>query len=147
MVTLKKRTKVVLAAIAAIAIVMVIAVPMVSAQTDANNVASNIKTLTAQGNIYQKIDSDTIKYYPATLTLTLQPTSANAVVKKFDVTGGTLVANGVTYTFSGGNGGVLTLRHAVLLQAQGTSTDGQPVTLKLAGLYSWFGGSTLGIGA
>ena len=61
-------------------------------------------------------------------------------IKKFDVTGGTLVANGVTYTFTSGNGGVLTGRHTVLLQAQGTSPDGQAVTLKLAGQYFWFGG-------
>ena len=146
MVTLSRKSKITIAAIAAIAIVLVIAVPLASAQAT-NSAVSNMKTLNAKGNIYQAIDSNTIKYYPATLTLTVQPTSTTGAVRKFDVSGGTLVANGVTYTFSGGNGGVLTGRHAVLLQAQGTSADGQAVTLKLAGQYSWFGGRTLGIAA
>jgi hypothetical protein len=151
MVTLSKKSKIIIAAVAAIAIVLMVTVPYVSAQTIANNAASNIKTLHARGNIYQKVDSNTLKYYQANLTLTLQPTSTGGNAKLFDVTGGTLVvANGVTYTFTGGNGGVLTGRHAVLLQAQGTDPDGQPVTLKLAGQYSysWLAGRVaLKIGA
>ena len=146
MVTLKRKSKIVITAIIVVAAVMAVALPLASAQAT-NNAVSNIKTLKAQGNIYQTIDSNTIKYYPATLTLTLQPTSTNGPVKKFDVTGGTLVANGISYTFTIGNGGVLTGRHAVLLQSQGTSSDGQTVTLKLAGQYSWLAGNTLRIGA
>ena len=150
MVNLSKRNKIVIAAVAALAIVLAISVPYVSAQAVANNAASNVRTLNARGYIYQTIDSNTIKYYPANLTLTLQPTSTNGNVKLFDVTGGTLVANSVTYTFTGGNGGVLTGRHAVLLQAQGTDPNGQTVTLKLAGQYSysWLAGHVaLKIGA
>lgn len=124
-------------AVAALAIVLIIAVPNVYAQTTANNAVSNIRTLNAKGNIYQTIDSDTIKYYPASLTLTLQPTSTSGKVKLFDVTSGTLVANGVSYTFTSGNGGLLTGRHAVLLQAQGSDPNGQAVTLKFAGQYSY----------
>ena len=104
----------------AIAIVVGLTVPFVGAQTLANNAASNIKTLNAKGNIYQTIDSSTIKYYKATLTLTLQPTSTSGPHKLFEVTGGSLTANGVTYTFTSGNGAVLTGIHDVLLQAQGT---------------------------
>ena len=137
MINLSKRKKMIIAVIVAVAIVLVITIPYVSAQTIANDAASNIKTLAAQGNIYQKIDGDTIKYYQASLTLSLQSTSTNGNVKKFDVTGGTLVANGVTYTFTGGNGGVLTGRHNILLQSQGTGANGQVVTLKLAGHYSY----------
>jgi hypothetical protein len=137
MINLSKRKKMIIAVMVAIAIVLVITIPYVSAQTIANDAASNIKTLAAQGNIYQKIDGDTIKYYQASLTLSLQSTSTNGNVKKFDVTGGTLVANGVTYTFTGGNGGVLTGRHNILLQSQGTGANGQVVTLKLAGHYSY----------
>ena len=137
MVKLTRKNKIAIAALAAIAIVLVITVPYASAQTVANNAATNIKTLNAKGNIYQKIDSDTIKYYQADLTLTLQPTSTTGAVKRFDVTGGTLAANGVTYTFTSGNGGVLTGKHDVLLQAQGTDPNGQPVTLKFAGQYSY----------
>ena len=147
MVSLSKKNKIAIAAIVTMAIVLAVTVPYVSAQTIANNAASNIRTLHARGNIYQTVDSDTIKYYQANLTLTLQPTSTSGSVKLFDVTGGTLVANGVSYTFTSGNGGVLTGRHDVLLQAQGTDPNGQPVTLKLAGQYSWLGGSTLRIGA
>ena len=137
MINLSKRKKIIIAAMVALTIVMVIAIPYVSAQTIANNTASNIKTLKAQGNIYQKIDGDTIKYYQVSLTLSLQPTSTNGNVKKFDVTGGTLVANGITYTFVDGNGGVLTGRHDILLQSQGTDPNEQAVTLKLAGHYSY----------
>lgn len=150
MVKLTRKNKIAIAALAAIAIVLVITVPYASAQTVANNAASNIRTLNAKGNIYQKIDSDTIKYYQADLILTLQPTSTAGSVKYFDVTGGSLVANGVSYTFATGNGGVLTGRHDVLLQAQGTDPNGQPVTLKLAGQYSnsWLAGKVaLKIGA
>ena len=137
MVKLTKRNKIIIAAIAALAIVLAISVPYVGAQAVANNAASNIRTLTAHGNIYQTIDSNTIKYYPATLTLTVQPDGNNGTVRRFDVTGGTLVANGVTYTFTGGNGGVLPRLHDVLLQAQGTDAAGQAVTLKLEGQYSY----------
>jgi hypothetical protein len=150
MVNLSKRNKIVIAAVAALAIVLAISVPYVSAQAVADNAASNVRTLNARGYIYQTIDSSTIKYYSANLTLTLQPTSTNGNVKLFEVTGGTLLANGVTYTYSSGNGGVLTGRHAVLLQAQGTDPNGQAVTLKLAGQYSysWLAGHVaLKIGA
>lgn len=147
MVKLTKKSKVAIAAIISLAIVMAIIIPVASAQTTANNVVSNIKTLKAQGNIYQTIDGNTIKYYPATLTLTIQPTSTNGYVKKFDVVSGTLVANGVSYTFTGGNGGVLPIKHAVLLKAQGTGPDGQAVTLKLVGQYNWLRANTLTIGA
>jgi hypothetical protein len=137
MITLNKKNKVVIITLAVLAIVLGITVPYVSAQTIANNAVSNIRTLNAKGNIYQTIDSNTIKYYPASLTLTLQPTSTTGKAKLFDVTSGTLIANGITYTFTTGNGGVLTGRHAVLLQAQGTDPNGQSVTLKFAGQYSY----------
>ncbi len=146
MVTISRKTKITIAAIVAIAAILAVSIPFASAQAT-NNAVSNIKTLNAKGNIYQTIDSNTIKYYPATMTLTIQPTSTNGPIKQFDVTSGTIVANGVTYTFTSGNGGVFTGRHVVLLQAQGTSPDGQAVTLKIAGQYSWFGGKTLGIAA
>ena len=151
MVKLTKKAKIAIAALAAIAIVLMVTVPYVSAQTIADNAASSVRTLTAKGNIYQTIDSSTIKYYQATLTLSLQPTSTNGPHKLFEVVGGTLVtANGDSYTFTSGNGAVLTGRHAVLLKAQGTDSNGQPITLKLAGQYgySWFAGKVaLKIGA
>ena len=139
MVTLSKKSKIIITTISAIAIILAIAIPLAGAETITNNAASNIRTLTANGKIYQTIDSNTIKYYSATLTLTLQPTKTDGNIKKLVVTSCTLVANGVTYTFASGNGGVSKGRNIVLLQAEGTGTDGQAVTLKLAGryCYSW----------
>jgi hypothetical protein len=148
---LTKKSKIAIAAIVAMAIVLAVTVPYVSAQTIANNAASNIKTLNARGNIYQKVNSNTIQFYQANLTLTLQPTSTSGPVKQFDITGGTLVtANGASYSFTTGNGGVFTGRRDVLLQAQGTDANGQSVTLKFAGQYSysWIAGRVaLKIGA
>ena len=137
MITLNRKNKIAIMTIVALAIVLVIAIPNVYAQTTTNTAVSNIRTLNAKGNIYQTIDSNTIKYYPANLTLTFQPTSTSGKVKLFDVTSGTLIANGVSYTFTSGNGGVFTGKHAVLLQAQGTDPNGQAVTLKFAGQYSY----------
>lgn len=137
MVKLSRKNKIALAVVVSVAIILMITVPYVSAQTVASNACSNVKTLNAKGNIYQKINNDTIMFYPANLTLTLQPTYINGTVRHFEVTGGTLVADGVTYTFASGSGGVLTHRHDVLLQAQGTDANGQTVTLKLAAHYSY----------
>ena len=51
------------------------------------------------------------------------------------------MVNGVSYAVTSGKGGVLTGRHIILLQAQGTGPEGQTVTLKLAGRYFWMGGN------
>ena len=151
MVKLTKKTEIAIAALVAVAIVLAVTVPYAAAQTVADNAASNVKTLNARGNIYQVISSNTIQYYGANLTLTLQPTSTSGPHKLFEVVGGTLVtANGDSYTFISGNGAVLTGRHEVLLQAQGTDVNGQAVTLKFAGHYgySWLPSKvTLNIGA
>jgi hypothetical protein len=137
MVKSSRRNKIFIAAIAVLAVVLAVSVPYISAQAVADNAASNIRTLNAHGYIYQKIDTDTIKYYSADLTLTVQPTGTNGTVKLFDVTGGSLMTNGITYTLTSGNGALLTRRHAVLLQAQGTDGSGQAATLKLAGQYGY----------
>jgi hypothetical protein len=136
MVSLNKKTKIIISSVAIVAVLLLIALPMAGAETTANNVTSNLKTLNAEGKIYQTIDSSTIKYYSADLTLTLQPTTTDGNIKKFDITGGTLVANGVTYTFANGKGGVSSGRHLILLEARGAASDGQSVTLRLAGRYS-----------
>ena len=151
MMKLTKRTKIAIAAVVAIAVMLAVSIPYVAAQTVADNAAVNVRALHAHGDIYQKIDGSTIKYYQANLTLTVQPTNTTGPHKFFDVTGGSLVtADGAQYTFISGNGAVLTGRHAVLLQAQGTDANGQSVTLKLAGQYgySWIAGHVaLKIGA
>ena len=137
---LSRKSKILITSIVAIAIILVITGPYVSAQTSANPIA-NTKTFKAQGYAYQGIDSSTIKKYPANFTLALIPTGTNGSAKLFGVTGGSVVVNGVTYTVTSGNGGVLTGRHAILLQAKGTSPDGQTMTFKLEGRYFWMGGN------
>jgi hypothetical protein len=146
MVTISRKNKIVIISLVVVASLVAVALPIASAQA-ADTTISKIKALKAQGNIYQRIDSNTIKYYPASLTLTLQPDSTNGLVKKFDITGGTLMANGISFTFTNGNGEVLTGRHVILLKVQGTNPDGQAITLKLAGQYSWLSGNTLKIEA
>jgi len=128
-----------IASIVSTAIIVVIAMPFVSAQVIPVDPLTNVKTLKAQGIATQKIDEHTVKS-PANFTLTLQATSTNGIVKKFDVTGGTVVINGVSYTIESGNGGVLARRHLILLQAQGKGPDGKTVTFELAGRYFWMGG-------
>ena len=138
MVKLTKKSKIALVAIVALVVILVIAVPFVSAQAAASNAVGNIKILNAKGYAIQT-DASQDKF-PANFTLTLQATSTNEPVKKFDVTGGTVVVNGVSYAITDGNGGVATGRHLILLQAYGTDSNGQTVTLKLEGRYFWMGG-------
>ncbi len=142
MTTLSKKTKIAIAAITALALILLIAIPFAGAQTPLTGSSTNTKTVQAKGYSFQKIDSSTIKYYPANLTLILQPmASNNATVKKFDVTGGKIFVNGVSYSISSGVGGVLPGRHLILLKAQGVGPDGQPVTLGLEGQYFWMWGN------
>jgi hypothetical protein len=145
---LSKKSKILIVSIVAIAVVCLIAVPYVTAQTSANPITTT-KTLNAKGYAFQSVSSDTIKKYNATFSLTLVPTTTNGTVHLFSVTGGSVVVNGVTYTINSGKGGVLTGRHVVLLNSTGTGPDGQSVTFKFAARYSWAGGNlyTLKIGA
>jgi hypothetical protein len=137
---LSKKSKILVVTIIAIVAVCLIAVPYVAAQTNANPIATT-KTINAKGHAFQAIDSDTIKKYNATFSLTLVPTSTNGTVKLFSVTGGSVVVNQVTYTIDSGKGGILTGRHAVLLTSQGKGPDGQSVTFKLEAKYNWAGGN------
>jgi hypothetical protein len=138
MVKLAKKSKVALVAIVALAVILVITIPFVSAQEAASNAVGNIKTLNAKGYAIQTGESQ--DKLQANFTLTLQTTSTKDAVKKFDVTAGTVVANGVSYAITDGKGGVATGRHLILLQAHGTDSNGQTVTLKFEGRYFWMGG-------
>jgi hypothetical protein len=140
MVTLSKKTKIAIATTIALTLTLLLAIPFVNAQTPLTGSTTSTKTLQAKGYAFQKIDSSTIKYYPATLSLTVQAASTSGTARKFDVTGGTLVINRVSYSISSGVGGVLPGRHLILLKAQGTDPNGQAVTLGLEGQYFWMGG-------
>jgi hypothetical protein len=137
---LNKKSKILIGSLVAIAVVCLIAVPYVAAQTSANPIATT-KTLHAKGYAFQSIDSDTIKKYNSTFSLTLVPTSTNGTVKIFSVTGGSVVVNGATYIIDNGKGGIFTGRHAVLLTSEGKGPDGQTITFKFEAKYNWAGGN------
>jgi hypothetical protein len=137
---LSKKNKILIVSVIAIALVCLIAIPYVAAQNSANPIATT-KTLNAKGYAFQSIDSDSIKKYNATFSLTLTPASTDGAVKLFSVAGGSIVVNGVTYLIDSGKGGVLTGRHAVLLTSQGEDSYGQSVTFKFTAKYSWAGGN------
>lgn len=137
---LSKKNNILIVSVVVIAVVCLIAVPYVAAQTSANPITTT-KTLHAKGYAFQAIDSDTIKKYNATFSLTLAPKSTNGPVKLFSVTDGSIIINGVTYTIDNGKGGILTGKHAVLLTSQGTEPDGQSIIFKFAAKYNWAGGN------
>jgi hypothetical protein len=137
-----RNKKILLTASVVVALVLVVSLTFVSAATPDVN---SIKTWNAKGYMLQKIDNETLKYYPASFSLTIQPTTTNGSAKLFDIVGGTVTLNGVVYTVSSGNGGVLPGRHAILLKATGTSADGQTLDLKLAARYVWQWGNNFNV--
>ena len=141
MTNLSKKNKTLILCSAVVALVLVVSLPFAYASTTPTTTdpTPGMKTLNAKGYAVEKVDPQSTKYQ-ATFTLTLKASDATATVKKFDVISGNVVVNGNTYTITTGNGGVAIGKHAILLQAQGTSSDGKPVTLKLEGQYFWMGG-------
>ncbi|MCW4024717.1 MAG: hypothetical protein NWF01_06750 [Candidatus Bathyarchaeota archaeon] len=139
---MSKNKKILITAAAVITLALVVSLTFVSAATPDMNA---LKTWNAQGQIVQKIDNQTIKHYPASFSLTIQPTATNGTSKLFEVTGGTLTLNGTTYTITSGNGALLPGRHAILLKAEGVNADGQTVTLKLAARYVWQWGNNFNV--
>jgi hypothetical protein len=139
-VTLTRKNKIALTVITLFAIVLIIVFPFVTAETLSSSQNINSKTLKAHGYAFQRIDDQTIKYSQAEITLTIQATSANTTVKRFDITGGAVIINGTSYTIAGGNGAVLAGRRIVLLKASGIGEEGQAVTLKIEGRYFWMWG-------
>jgi hypothetical protein len=142
MVKLSRKTKAAIAAVTAVAIVLALVVPLVYAQPPTSdpispNATSNQRTLYAKGLAILNGDKSTT--FPANFTLVLQKDSQNRT-GRFDVASGTVLVNGVVYTITSGYGGVAPAKKAILLQAQGTDPNGQPVTFKLAGQYFWMGG-------
>jgi hypothetical protein len=125
-----------------VALVLVVSLTFVNAATPDVN---SIRTWNAKGYMLQKIDNETLKYYPASFSLQVTPTTTNGSAKLFDVTGGTVTLNGVVYTVTSGNGGVLPRQHAILLKATATNADGQTLDLKLAARYVWQWGNNFNV--
>ncbi len=133
----KKRT---MAIIAMTVSILVVALPLAAYALPANDSSiASTGNLVAKG-VAKEIVNGEIVTLPANFTLALVRADGNNTVPRFSVEGGTVIVNGATYTISLGSGGVLRGRHLILLKAEGTSPDGQAVTLKLAGRYFWMGG-------
>jgi hypothetical protein len=140
MVTFTNKSKILIVALVVAALLVVVVPAAVYAlPTGDSNLLGASRTLVAKGVDRQVVDGQNVTV-PANFTLTLERSGTNTTVPKFNVTGGSVVVNGVTYTITSGNGGVIRSKHLIILQAQGTGQDGQAVTLRLAGRYFWMGG-------
>jgi hypothetical protein len=141
MFTLKKKQKLLITATTALALVFIVSLPYAHASSPSATTAESSRTrmLIAKGIAAEKTDSQVV-ITRAGFALALEATEVNETIIKFNVISGTVKINETEYTITGGNGAVIRDKHGFLLQAQGTSPDGQPVTLKLAGRYFWMWG-------
>jgi hypothetical protein len=142
MVTLTKRSKIVIVALTAVALLAVAVPYAVYALPSASdsNIVGVTRTLAAKGVAVHVVNGQNVTV-PANFTLTLErAVGSSNTLPRFNVSSGSVVVNGITYTITQGNGGVLRGRHLILLQAQGTGPDGQVITFKFAGRYFWLGG-------
>src|SRR5450759_1687498 len=125
MVTFTNKSKLLIIAVTVVAL-LVVAVPcaVYALPTSHSNIVGASRTLVAKGVAREVVNGQNVTV-PANFALTLEHSGGNTTVPKFNVTGGTVIVNGVTYTITSGNGGVLRSRHLILLQAQGTGPDCQ----------------------
>lgn len=141
MFTLKKKQKLLITATTALALVFIVSLPYAYASSPSAATAESSRTrmLIAKGIAVEKADSQVV-ITRAGFALALEATEVNETIIKFNVISGIVKINETEYTIIGGNGAVIRDKRGFLLQAQGTSPDGQYVTLKLAGRYFWMWG-------
>jgi hypothetical protein len=143
MFTLKKKQKLLITATMTLAFVFIISLPYAYASTEdaatAETQSSRTRMLNAKGIAIEKANSQ-VMITPAGFALALEATEVNETIIKFNVVGGIVRINETEYVITEGNGAVIRDKHGFLLKAQGTSPDGQSVTLKLAGRYFWMWG-------
>jgi hypothetical protein len=143
MFTLKKRQKMLITATTALALVFIMALPYAYASspsaTTEETQSNRTRMLRAKGIAVERAGGQAV-ITPAGFALALEATEVNETVIKFNVVGGAVRINETEYVITEGNGAVFRDKHGFLLQAQGTSPDGQSVTLKLAGRYFWMWG-------
>jgi hypothetical protein len=141
MFTLKKKQKLLITATTALALVFIVSLPYAHASSPSATTTESSRTrmLIAKGIAAEKTDSQVV-ITRAGFALALEATEVNETIIKFNVISGTVKINETEYTITEGNGAVIRDKHGFLLQAQGTSPDGQSVTLKLAGRYFWMWG-------
>lgn len=143
MFTLKKKQKLLITATMALALVFIVSIQHAHASspsaTTAETQSSRTRMLRAKGIAIEKANSQLV-ISSAGFALALEATEVNETIIKFNVVGGTVRINETEYVITEGNGAVIRDKHGFLLKTQGTSPDGQPVTLKLAGRYFWMWG-------
>jgi hypothetical protein len=141
MFTLKKKQKLLITVTMALALVFIASLPYsyASSPSATTTESSRTRMLIATGIGVEKADSQ-IVITRASFALALEATEANKTIIKFNVISGRVEINEIEYTITGGKGAVIRDKHGFLLQAQGTSLDGQSATLKLAGRYFWMWG-------
>ena len=143
MFTLKKKQKLLITATMALALVFIVSLPYAYASTEdaatAETQSSRTRMLNAKGIAIEKANSQVV-ITPAGFALALEATEVNETIIKFNVVGGIVRINETEYVITEGKGAVIRDKHGFLLKAQGTSPDGQSVTLKLAGRYFWMWG-------
>ena len=142
MLTLTNKQKMLITSTMAIALVLIVAFPYAYASSEAATTAdasNQTRMLRAKGIALERTDVQ-LGVTSAGFVLTLEATEVNETIIKFNVVGGTVKINGTEYMIIEGKGAVIRDKHGFLLQAQGTSPDGQTATLKLAGRYFWMWG-------
>ena len=143
MFTLNKKQKMLITATTALALVLIVSLPYAYASspsaTTEETQSSRTRMLRAKGIAVEKANGQAV-ITPAGFALALEATEVNETIIKFNVVGGTVRINETEYVITEGNGAVIRDKHGFLLKTQGTSPDGQPVTLKLAGRYFWMWG-------
>jgi len=143
MFTINKKQKMLITATTALTLVLIISLPYVYASspsaTTEETQSNRTRMLRAKGLAVEKTNGQVV-ISSAGFTLALEATDVNETIIKFNVISGTVKINETEYMITGGNGAVIRDKHGFLLQAEGTSPEGQSVTLKLAGRYFWMWG-------
>jgi hypothetical protein len=143
MFTLNKKQKMLITATTALTLVFIVSLPYAYASspsaTTEETQSSRTRILRAKGLAVEKANGQVV-ITPAGFALALEATEVNEAIIKFNVISGTVRINGTEYVITGGNGAVIRDKRGFLLKAEGTSPDGQSVTLKLAGRYFWMWG-------
>src|ERR1035437_2809883 len=98
MVTFTNKSKILIVALVVAALLVVVLPAAVYAlPTSDSNLVGASRTLVAKGVDRQVVDGQIVTV-PANFTLTLERSGTNTTVPKFNVIGGSVVVNGVTYT-------------------------------------------------
>lgn len=104
-----------------------------------NTNCDEVRVLGAKGIAKDRLSPEDEFVYAGFL-LDLVATEIKPRVIDFDVVGVVVKVDGVEYTIVKGHGGVIRYRRGFLLEATGVDSEGEEVTLKVAGRYFWMWG-------